>query len=41
MDRVKGDIKRSQNGASVEDAENREGWKTLVDAKKRVKFAQS
>lgn len=29
MDRVKDDLKRLRNGASIGDAENREGWGEL------------
>jgi hypothetical protein len=36
MDRIRDDLKRLRIGASIEDAENRELWKTLVEAAKRL-----
>ncbi|CAI6356461.1 unnamed protein product [Macrosiphum euphorbiae] len=39
LDRVKDDLKRLSNGASIEDAEDRELWRTLVEAAKRLNGA--
>lgn len=33
LDRVKNDLKR--NGTSIEDADDRKGWRALVEAKKK------
>jgi hypothetical protein len=37
--RVKDDLKRLSNGVSIEDAEDRELWRTLVEAAKRLNGA--
>ncbi|KAL4154352.1 hypothetical protein QTP88_000231 [Uroleucon formosanum] len=39
LDRVKDDLKRLSNGASIVDAEDRELWRTLVEAAKRLNGA--
>jgi hypothetical protein len=39
MDRVGDDLKRLKIGASIDDAENRELWKTLVVATKHLNGA--
>ncbi|XP_025412526.1 uncharacterized protein LOC112684995 [Sipha flava] len=39
LDRVKDDLKRLSNGASIEDAEDQELWRTLVEAAKRLNGA--
>jgi hypothetical protein len=39
MDRVRDDLKRLRIGVSIEDAENREIRKTLVEAAKRLNGA--
>jgi hypothetical protein len=39
MDRVRDDLKMLRIRASIEDAENRELWKTLVEAAKRLNGA--
>ncbi|KAL5236173.1 hypothetical protein ACI65C_003583 [Semiaphis heraclei] len=39
LDRVKDDLKKLSNGASIEDAEDREVWRTLVEAAKRLNGA--
>ncbi|KAF0728937.1 putative transposon-derived protein F52C9.6, partial [Aphis craccivora] len=39
LDRVKDDLKSLSNGASVVDAEDREIWRTLVEAAKRLNGA--
>jgi hypothetical protein len=39
MDRVRDDLKRLRIGASIEDTEKQELWKTLVEAAKRLNGA--
>jgi hypothetical protein len=39
LDRVKDDLKTLRNGANIEDAEDREGWRALVEAAKRLNGA--
>lgn len=41
MDRVKDDSMRLKDGADIEDAEDREGWRALVEAAKRLNGALS
>ncbi|KAE9523132.1 hypothetical protein AGLY_016473 [Aphis glycines] len=39
LDRVKDDLKTLRNGASIEDAKDREGWRAMVEATKRLNGA--